>query len=78
MLEFEIIDETETLETHKSSLEPNSTADGEIFSSHILRQNQKSLTDTESLETQKSSRELVPRITQTSSAPKDYVRIRNH
>jgi hypothetical protein len=37
---------TKSLEAHKSSLEPSSSADAEIFSAHKLLQNQKSLMTT--------------------------------
>jgi predicted house-cleaning NTP pyrophosphatase (Maf/HAM1 superfamily) len=45
---------TKSLEAHKSSLEPSSTADVEIFTAHRLLKNQKSLTKIKSLLTQKS------------------------
>jgi hypothetical protein len=43
------------MHTWKSTPEPSSTADAEIFSAHRLLQNQKSLTKTASPQTQKSS-----------------------
>jgi hypothetical protein len=42
---------TASLQTQKSSLKPSSTAGVEIFTSHRLLQNEKSLTKTTSLET---------------------------
>jgi hypothetical protein len=45
---------TESLQTRKSSPEPSSTADAEIFNAHRLLQNQKSLTKTTTLQMHKS------------------------
>jgi hypothetical protein len=46
---------TDSLQTHKFSLEHNSMAEAEMFMAQRLLQNQKSLTKTDSLETHKSS-----------------------
>jgi hypothetical protein len=65
---------TESLQTRKSTPEASSPADGEIFFTHRLLQNQKSLTKTDSLHTRKSTPEIVLRLTLKSSAHIDYCR----
>jgi hypothetical protein len=55
---------TESLQTRKSTPEASSTADGEIFFTHRLLQNQKSLTKTDSMDTRKST----PEATSTAEA----------
>ena len=57
MLESEITDENWVPVDPKSSPEPSSKGDTEIFSAHDLRQNQKSLMKTKSLPNMKSSPE---------------------
>ena len=71
------MNKTESLQIQKSSLEPSSTADREIFSAHGLLEKHKSFMKTKSLQTQKSSLEPSSTADAESLAPIDYVRIKN-
>jgi hypothetical protein len=58
--------------TQKSSREPSSAADAQIFKAHRLLLAQKSLTKIGSLGTQKSSKKPFPQLTLTSSAHMEF------
>jgi len=77
LLTEKLLTKTESLLFEKSSSKPSSTADAELFIVHRLLLPHKPLKRTRTLGRKNHPRSQVLRLTMTSSAPKDYLWLRN-